>query len=329
MIIKNIIQLDEKDRKILHELDVDARQSYSKIGKKSGLSIPAVRDRIKNLIKKEILTGYLAMINTEKIGYTFFNMYLKTNFDSWEEEQEFIKFLKNHPNVGWFASFSGTWTMKTGIIAKDRKHFEEISREIFNKAGRNLLDRTTTTPLAAYVCKHKFLDTTKIMDGGEYKIEEPVKLSEADLKILHLLNLNVRLPLLEIAKRAGLTLWQVKYGIKMMIEKGVLLEFRPIINLRKLGYQWYHIQFRLSNFSPEDKKRFISYLKEHNKVFYILDLVGACNVVAEFLIETNKEFEETIKEIKTKFSGIINSYEPLIIIQEHKHSYFPGNLVDI
>jgi Lrp/AsnC family leucine-responsive transcriptional regulator len=318
MLIKNILKLDEKDRKILHELDVDARQSYSKIGKKVGLSIPSVRDRIKSLMDREILLGYLAVINTEKIGYTFFNIYLKTHFPSWEEEQSFIEFLKNHPNVGWFATFSGTWTMKTGIIAKDRNHFEEISREIFNRAGKNLIDRTTTQPLAAYVCKHKFLDDEKVMEGGVYRTCPPEKLDEADLKVLLLLDQNPRMPLLEIAKKAKLTVWQAKYRMKTLMEKGVLQEFRPIINLPKLGYHWYHIQFRL-NASEEEKNKFIAYLKAHPHVFYIIDLVGACNVVAEFLIETNKKLEETIKEIKDRFSGIISSYEPLLIIQEHKH----------
>lgn len=199
MLIWNVVKIDEKDRKILHELDVDARQSYSSIGKKVGLSIPSVRDRIKKLMDREILLGYLAVINTEKIGYTFFNLYLKTNFQNWDEEQDFIQFLNDHPNVGWFASFSGAWSMKTGIIAKDKSHFEEISREIFNRAGKNLIDRTTTQPLAAYVCKHKFLDKEKVMEAGVYQVGKPAKLDEADMKILHLLSLNPRIPLLEIS----------------------------------------------------------------------------------------------------------------------------------
>lgn len=329
MLIKNIVKLDEKDRKILHELDVDARQSYSSIGKKVGLTIPSVRDRIKSLMDREILLGYLAVINTEKIGYTFFNLYLKTHFSGWEEEKEFVEYLKAHPNVGWLATFSGAWTMKTGIIAKNRNHFEEISREIFTKAGKNLIDRTTTQPLAAYVCKHKFLDKEKLMEGGVYKTGEPEKLDETDLKILLMLDMDPRIPLMDIAKKAKVSIWQAKYRIKNLMQRGVLQELRPIINLPKLGYHWYHIQFRLLNVDEKEKVRFISYLKAHPSVFYILDLVGACNVVAEFLIETNKKLEETIKEIKDKFSDIISSHEPMLIIKEHKHSYFPRNIVEV
>jgi|GEM_PF-2494283 len=327
MLIKNAIRLQEKDRKILHELDIDARQSYADIGRKVGLTIPAVKSRIEHLKEKGILAGFLTVINTEKIGYTFFNTYLKTNFNSWDEEQDFINYLKDHPNIGWFASFSGVWSMKAGIMARDRQHFNVISRDIFTRLGKNLLDRTSTQPLAAYVCKHKFLDDSKIMDGGFYHITTPVELDRQDLKILSLVDEDPRISLLDISKRTGIAHTVVQYRLKRLVQSGVIQEFRPIIDLQKLGYQWYHVQFRCQNVCEADKKRFISYLKVHPKVFYIIGLIGACNLVAEFLTDGGDDFQNIIKELKQEFPDMIHSYEPLLITKEHKHSYFPRDIL--
>lgn len=328
LLIKNAIKLEEKDRKILHELDIDARQTYSDIGRKVGLSIPAVKARIQHLQEKGILAGFLTVINTEKIGYTFFNLYLKTNFHSWDEEQEVIRFLKSHPNIGWFASFSGIWNMKTGIMAKNKQQYNAISNQIFNKLGKSLIDRTTTEPLAAYVCKHKFLDNEKIMDGGFYHITTPVELDEKDIKILSLLDENPRILLLDLAKKSGVAHTVAKYRLRRLMQTGVIQEFRPIIDLQKLGYQWQHVLFRFQNTNDEEKKKLINYLKIHPKVFYIIDLIGAWNLVAEFLTDGNEDFQQIMKELKERFPDMIHSYETLLITKEHKHSYFPRDLVE-
>ncbi|MEM4554532.1 MAG: Lrp/AsnC family transcriptional regulator [Candidatus Anstonellaceae archaeon] len=51
-------KIDEVDRKILQLLQNDARMTNEKIGKKVGLSEPAVRRRIKNLVQQEIIKRF-------------------------------------------------------------------------------------------------------------------------------------------------------------------------------------------------------------------------------------------------------------------------------
>mgnify|MGYP001602910791 CR=1 FL=1 len=46
--------LDQKDRKILMLLQENGRESMTNISKKVGLSIDAVNNRVKTLLKKEI-----------------------------------------------------------------------------------------------------------------------------------------------------------------------------------------------------------------------------------------------------------------------------------
>ena len=53
--------IDTKDRKILNELDFNARQSNSEIARKVGLSKEVVNYRIRNLEKAEIVTSGLSL----------------------------------------------------------------------------------------------------------------------------------------------------------------------------------------------------------------------------------------------------------------------------
>ena len=60
--------LDSIDRAILAILQVDGRLSGADIGRKVGLSQPAVSARIQRLERSGVITGYRAVVDPERIG---------------------------------------------------------------------------------------------------------------------------------------------------------------------------------------------------------------------------------------------------------------------
>jgi Lrp/AsnC family leucine-responsive transcriptional regulator len=60
--------LDEIDKKILTELQLDARTSYAELGRRVGLTTPAVIERVRKLEDAGIVTGYRVEIDPAKIG---------------------------------------------------------------------------------------------------------------------------------------------------------------------------------------------------------------------------------------------------------------------
>jgi len=60
--------IDGIDRKILKELQENARISYAELGRRIGLTTPAVIERIRKLEDAKIITGYRAEIDTAKVG---------------------------------------------------------------------------------------------------------------------------------------------------------------------------------------------------------------------------------------------------------------------
>ena len=60
--------IDDIDRNILRELQQDARVSFAELGRRVGLTTPAVIERVRKLEDAGVILGYRAEIDTAKVG---------------------------------------------------------------------------------------------------------------------------------------------------------------------------------------------------------------------------------------------------------------------
>ena len=91
-------KLDVKDRKILYELDLDSRQSFSQLGKKVGLHKDVVAYRVKKLQEKGIIKIFYTETNGYKLGYSQVKFYFTYQNITPKIKQEIIDYLvKKYP----------------------------------------------------------------------------------------------------------------------------------------------------------------------------------------------------------------------------------------
>ncbi|MDQ6776484.1 MAG: Lrp/AsnC family transcriptional regulator [Actinomycetota bacterium] len=61
--------LDATSLRLLAEVQADARISLAELGRRVGLSSPAVAERLKRLEQERVITGYRAEIDPRKLGF--------------------------------------------------------------------------------------------------------------------------------------------------------------------------------------------------------------------------------------------------------------------
>lgn len=61
--------MDATDWSILTELQRDARLSLAELGRRIGMSTPAVAERVRRLEDAGVIEGYTAVVNPEKAGF--------------------------------------------------------------------------------------------------------------------------------------------------------------------------------------------------------------------------------------------------------------------
>ncbi|PRY54841.1 AsnC family transcriptional regulator [Knoellia remsis] len=60
--------MEDLDRKIVEQLTVDGRMSYTDLGRALGMSTSAVHQRVRRLEKRGVITGYTARVDHAAIG---------------------------------------------------------------------------------------------------------------------------------------------------------------------------------------------------------------------------------------------------------------------
>jgi Lrp/AsnC family transcriptional regulator, leucine-responsive regulatory protein len=84
--------LDIYDRKLLKELQENARLSYADLGRRIGLSPSATAERLRRLEEEGIIQGYTITLNREALGLPIL-AYIRMTCDG-GHYQSFLKFIK-------------------------------------------------------------------------------------------------------------------------------------------------------------------------------------------------------------------------------------------
>lgn len=128
------VKLDAKDKKILEQLQLNARQTIAKIAKKTKLPRDVVVYRIKKLENSKVIRAHHTLLNPTKLG---FPLYIYVMFSCYnikpEEENKFIDFLKNQNQIIYVCKSSGKYDFGIGVCAKTYQEYDEIIREIRQK----------------------------------------------------------------------------------------------------------------------------------------------------------------------------------------------------
>lgn len=316
--------IDEKDRKILAELDRNARQTDSELAKKVGVSKQVANYRIQKLIDRGIITNFYTIVNVGNLGLNSYYIFLQLESINKDQEKKLLEKIKSLGFVGWLVSGMGRWDAVILINSDSVASFERYLNQIITICGKHLHEYVFTNLVEAEHISYKFLSKNyQSYNIKQSERKEIVKFDKTDAKILKTISQNARLPITEIADKTKLPLHVVNYHLKTLIKNKIIEGFKPKININKLGNQWHLLLIQFQNISEQRKKEFIEYCKNHNKVYYVTNTIGSYNLMLDIIVSNVEEFKEVLLDLKDKFSDIIRLYESMIIFEEYKINYMP------
>jgi Lrp/AsnC family transcriptional regulator for asnA, asnC and gidA len=320
-------KIDLKDRKILYQLDLDSRQSFSKIGKKVGLHKDVVAYRVKNLQEKGIIKGFFTETDDYLLGHRRYRYYFTYQYVSPEIRDEIIDYFMKSKYTRIIHSTKGHYDL---VIMSDVKGISKcfsVWKAIVSKFRDYFSNQVFCVIYYAYIYRYSFLLDEKDYDGSNriksklYGSDETVEIDDLDYQILKLIAQNARIPTIDIASELNSTAVTINNRIKKLRESGVIKAFRINIDLRKLGYQRYKADIILKDYSK--LHQIINYIEANPNLDEIIQSVGYVDLELLFILRSADQLHKIMEDLSMKFPDTIKNYIYFSAIETHKWSWMP------
>ena len=316
-------KLDLKDRKILYELDIDSRQSFSQLGKKVGLHKDVVSYRVKKLLEKGIIKNFYTEINYYKLGYSPIRFYLTYQNITPAIKQEIINYLVKSPYTEVIHLLEGQYDLCVISTVKNVAKFCDIWNNIINKY-RDFFSNQIFCVQSYYIEYKKIFLLDEKTDKKEDKIlfeegsnDQKIEIDSLDKKILELLVLNSRIPTLKIAEKLKSTATTINSRIKRLVKTGVIINYTINTDYPKIGYQFYKADIILKNF--EIKQKIIDYIEKNPNLWGRVTSLGYVDLEITFSLNNANQLHQIMDDLSSKFPDAIKSYKYFSVTNNYKY----------
>lgn len=317
-------KLDLIGRKILHELDKNARQPTTKIAKKLRQSREKINYRINMLMEKGVIRKFVTMIDPAKLGYSIYKMYFQFQNLTKEKEKEMIDYLIKNEYVYWIATCKGKWDLNITVFARNINHFDQILSEFIKRYGAYILTQEFNTTLRVGICGKDWLlpeeKTSNVVYVGGENID--LKIDKIDAEILKILANNARMNAMEIGKRLNISQRVVIYRIKELEKKKIILGYTTSLDLELLERQFFKAIIFFKTMDEMTKNKVIQYCRSNPNISFFVLCVGSWPLELELIVKDNTEFYRIMDDFKEHFPEI-KGYESIILQKEHKFDWMP------
>ena len=322
-------KLDVRDRKILVELDEDARQSNNQIGKKVGLSKEVVKYRIDKMIENGVILRFHTVVNYFRIGIVKFKLYLRFTNTNKKKLEELSRYFYNHSKTEWVALTTGRWDMIIGFLVSNVNEFDDEIQAVLNKFSSHIQEKAVTSTLYLAHQTREFLNFNK----SEHNISAIVyhttkdpkyEIDKIDYLLLQLIANNARMPVTEIADYLKTTPRVVQYRLKELERKKIILAYKAHVNPKKLGRVFCKAIIYLGTCPPTRLQEFMKYSSLMEGTIWPQRVLGSWDFELDFELENYDRFQESIFELKENFPDLVRNHEFCIMSKEFKLDLFPG-----
>ena len=318
-------KLDLTDRKIILELDTNARATFSEIGKKLGIGKNNVQYRVKRLLEGGIIKKFVTQFSLGTLGLFLGKFYLQLSGFEKEKEEAMYNYLLNDKRISWIAKSEGRWDLMMGCYVESLNQLNSIKQDFFKKYERYITSYDVIFLVEGHTSQRTYLLNKKSIPQ---KIErfigvKKVEIDDKDKQILRLIANDARFNYLDIARKLNLNIKTVQKRIKALEDNGIIQGYATFLDPKKIDYNFFKLCIYLQNYETK-LSSFLRYCAELPNVVHVIESLGPWEVELEIETESLEDFYNLTHQIRNDFSDIIKKTESVIISNEMKLDFFPA-----
>ncbi|MBN2567350.1 Lrp/AsnC family transcriptional regulator [Candidatus Woesearchaeota archaeon] len=317
-------KIDQKDKRILFELDRNCRRSVNELASITRLNRDVVRYRIAQLEKKGVITGYITLIDFTKLGYQLVRLYIKLQNTTAEIEEDMLDYLMDQDSVIIAYHTDGHYELAIGLLVKDLRAYQKTYEAFLGQYREYVIDKHFSVFSDFIQYFHNYLVDVKLHDQtalstGSHEIFD---YDDTDIRILKEISTEARISLVEFSKRLDTPINTIKYRLKRLEKSKVIVAYRAIINFHELGLEYYKVDLLLED--PSIIPALDRFIVEHPHILYRDVTIGGSDFEFDCELESQSAFYALIEEIRALFPKKVRSFFYYKAIKIYKYSYFPN-----
>lgn len=320
--------VDLKDRRILYELDKNARESFTQIGKKVGLHKNVVNYRVKRMQDKGIIKNFYSVIDTFKLGYNSLRFYIVYQNTTPSIQREIINHFVENKFTWWVGSFEGEYDLAVVVWIKDLQEFYTFWEKTLKKYHKYFKKQMFSLYEQLRLFRYSFLLIEEYDKADREKFEitgggKKIKTDEVDFQILSLLANDARIPTIRIAEELDMTVDTILNRIQNLESLDIIQAYRINIDYDKLGYHLFKVHITLNNYAERGK--IINYIRYNPHLIMIDKAIGFYDLELDFLLKNLNHLRNIMGDLSEKFPNEINSFNFVHDPIKHKMNYIPAH----
>jgi len=302
---------------------MNSRQPLSKLARKIRCSTQVAWSRLQSLQSEGKVICFLPLINHEKLGSHFQAMcFLKLQRISASELDSFLKKAAQDQQCTISLGCAGAYEAIIGTVAVDLVEAKEVMGRLLSPLG----DRVRECDMEIITSAHHYgrryfledlglehfrapIIRTGIFGQGSAKESQAPSAGQTEIKILKAISSNARLPLLEIASKAGCSPQTARSRLRELARRGAIAKYGTVLNPSAYGYVFFRLKTLLSQAGRKPKPDLAGYLKRYPEVFRLSELFS----INGYLIDIVAKDEERVREI---MDGMRDDYPDSIALLE-------------
>lgn len=325
-------ELDKKDRALLYELDCNSRTSFVELGKRLNMTPEGIRYRFQRLQDEAILTSCHAILDSGKLGFMQYKLFLKVQSVTEDDFLEIINFAKRSDLVLRIIRFDGG-PYDLDIVTKV-EHVDELDRflrAIVGKFSAYIRRRSVAVNVWARYLSRSYLTgkaRSKGLERGYGSTRERQEVDPINRFILKTLASDSRASATDISEAlekesllAPLSSFAVGKRIEALQRDRFITGYAITIENSILNQVCFKVLLFFNAMTEADEKRFTNHCLRHPNVVHFMKVLGEWDYELDIEVPTMRDLERIILEISRDFPRAIRDYITLHYMKTYKYRF--------
>jgi len=307
------MKLTQQDIKLLAYIYQGSREPITKIAKECKLSREQVNYKLKKFQDNGLIKKFVTIFNYPSLGYNVFSiLLLKSNKE--------IKLTNTRGIIG-YSNIIGTYDYYIILLSKNEQEMKKTIMQIVSENKEIVENYKIIKPYFTEMYPLKFIQNRLTFDILEKT--EKQKLTEADKKILKILEKDARIKIIRLAGKLNISAELALYKLRNLQKKKVILGTKADFDIKILGFNYSMIALNLFNISNRIEEQVKKFAKENKLVNSLILSIEEPQIVIQLFHKKHEELTSAITKIKRLLGSNIKNIELMFPQQEKELNTLP------